>query len=490
MQRAAFPRPGPGSRVGDYELVREISATPSAQVFEARSAGGERVAVKLLGDEAAGDHRAARFRHEIDVLLRTRHLNVIDLLDHGALDGGRAYLVTPFIEGRTLRELLERGPVCPEVALLMLAELTAGAAALHQAGLVHRDLKPENVMITGEGRVLIIDLGLATAPEHTRYTEEGAVVGSVPYMSPEQIEGAPVTPASDVWSLAVMAYEWMTGQRPFQRPRQSEEVAAILAGRYLPLTDRDRRASPALGAVLDECLQLDPGRRPPDAAALAQRIAPLIDWLHGEPAAPELRAIAAGPHEYDARVRSKRVADATAAARAALATGDAFAATKELDRGLAYAPNDPELRGLVETALSRPVTPAPPRRPRRWALTAIAGMLGLSALGFTVALLTDDTPQYRTERAPAEAVTAQPSPTPPAPAQSAPAQPAPAQPAPAQPARPAAATRSGILTQPATRIIEPPLAPPPSPPQDDDTPPEVDPFAPWQSADIIFVKPR
>lgn len=472
MQRAAFPRPGPGSRVGDYELIREISATPSAQVFEARSAAGEPVAVKLLGEEAAADHRAARFHHEIDVLRRTRSLNVIDLLDHGVSDG-RTYLVTPFIEGRTLRELLSAGPVCPEVTLLLLAELAAGAAELHQAGLVHRDLKPENVMITGEGRVLIIDLGLTTAPEHTRYTEEGAVVGSVPYMSPEQIEGAEVTAASDVWSLAVMAYEWMAGQRPFQRARQSEEVAAILACRYPPLLDRDRRASPALGALLADCLALDPARRPPDAGALAQRLAPMIDWLHGGSRAPELWAIAQAPHQYDGRVRSRRVADAMLAAQAALDAGDAFAATRALDRGLAYAPNDPGLRALIETALSRPIAVTPPRARRRrlWPIGAAAGVLAASVLAVVIAMPTDD-----------------PAPTPPGEAAAPPAAETHAAPAPAAPVstrpQPAAAPPPGRLTTPAVRIIEP--APPPA----NDPPAAPDPFAPWQSADMIFVPAR
>ncbi|HUH00558.1 MAG TPA: serine/threonine-protein kinase [Kofleriaceae bacterium] len=478
MQRAASPRPGPGSRVGGYELVREISATPSAQVFEARSAAGEPVAVKLLGDEAAADHRAARFHHEIDVLRRTCSLNVIDLLDHGVIDG-RSYLVTPFIQGRTLRELLSARPVCPEVALLLLAELAAGAAALHRAGLVHRDLKPENVMITGEGRVLIIDLGLATAPEHTRYTEEGAVVGSVPYMSPEQIEGAEVTAASDVWSLAVMAYEWMAGQRPFQRARQSEEVAAILACRYQPLLDRDRRASPALGALLADCLELDPARRPRDAGALAQRLAPLIDWLHGGTTEPELRAIAIAPYEYDGRVRSKRVADAMAAAQAALDAGDAFAATRELDRGLAYAPNDPGLRALVEIALSRPVAVTPIRTKRRWSwpIGAAAAALAMSVVAIAIAASTGDA----SGPAPAEATAAPATETP---ATEAPATEAPPPVLAPPPAQPAAAPPPGRLTTPAVRIVEPAPAP-----ASDRAPAAADPFGPWQSADIIFVPP-
>ncbi len=373
--------PRQGERVGAYEIVRPVGAGQTARVYEARDAAGTSVAIKLLAADEPIDGAALRprFRREIEVLRGIDHPNVIRLLDSGIDDAHGPFLVTPLVEGDTLRALV---PMCPEAALLVLAKLAAGVAALHQVDLVHRDLKPENAMLTRDGQVLLIDLGLALSPAQTRYTAEGAVVGSVPYMSPEQIEGGALSQASDVWSLGVMAYELVAGVRPFQRARPSEEVAAVLGGIAPPLGDVDRRASPEYLAMVDTCLARTPSARPTDAAAVEALVRAQLDWCRPANVDAELRALAANPAGYQARIAPARVAAVAAAARAALDRGEPFAATRAIDRGLAYAPDSPVLTSLADQAVSG--KPAKRSRTTRWlGGAAIAGAIAIAAFAVT-----------------------------------------------------------------------------------------------------------
>jgi tRNA A-37 threonylcarbamoyl transferase component Bud32 len=398
-------QPHAGS-IGPYRIVRPIGTGGTAQVYEGRAPGGSAVAVKLLSAAIAPDSVEAithRFRHEVEVLGRLRHPNVVEILDAGTDEAGRPYLVTPLLEGTTLRALTADGPLLPEVALLILDAACAGAAALHAAHLVHRDLKPENLMLCADGRVVIIDLGIAIGPELTRLTDEGAVVGSVPYMAPQQIEGAAATPATDVWALGVMAYEWVAGRRPFARERQSEEVAAILSGRYPPLGEVDRRAPEAYCELVDRCLRFEPYRRPKNGAALGGLIEPQLDWLDASPDQARA-ALARAPAAYASGVIAVRVDRAVAEAVAARDAGDAFAAARALDRGLAYAPEHPALHELANQPLAAPAllppaqpeTPAPPQpapRRRLGGIAIAAGALMLASVIAVVAMSSGEAPE-------------------------------------------------------------------------------------------------
>jgi Flp pilus assembly protein TadD len=362
-----------------------------AQVYRATGPAGQVVAVKLLAAGTPSDDPAARarFAREVAVLSGLDHPCLPRLLDHGIDDDLGPWLAMPFITGTTLRALLSGTRLCPEGALVLLARLLDGLGALHQAGLVHRDIKPENVMLSPEGTLRLVDLGLAFQPGQVRHTEEGAVSGSVPYLSPEQIDGRGITPASDVWAVGVMAHEWITGKRPFERARPAEEVAAILSGAYKPIEGVDRRVSRELAALLASCLRQEPAQRPPDARALAAQVTRLIDWVPALLVESELVALSADPAGYQARVAAFRVAALKREADAAQVAGDTFAALRHLDRALAYRPDDPDLLARVDRVSSSAPPPAatpalPRRRPLPWKIIAVASVVALAAAALLI----------------------------------------------------------------------------------------------------------
>jgi len=338
-------------------------------VHRARGADGQLVAVKLLAPSAELDDAAARARieREIRALRELAHPHLIPLLDSGADDELGPYLVTPLVTGQSLRALVAGARLCPEGALLLAAPLASALAAMHRAGLVHRDVKPENALAQPDGQLLVCDLGLALGTGDTRYTEEGAVVGSVPYMAPEQVEGRGVGAAVDVWAMGVLIYEWITGARPFARDRPAEEAAAILVGSFAPLSAADRRVSEALSGLVGRCLSADPSARP-EMDELAAQLEAMIDWTDDDGTAAERAALVSDPSGYQVRVARFRVARVEREAREAMAAGRAFVALRQIDRGLAYAPDDPALRALSEQAEASeapaqlPVTPAHSRR--------------------------------------------------------------------------------------------------------------------------------
>lgn len=365
-------------QLGAYKLADRIGGGRLAQVYRASDESGQHVAVKLLAPEAEMDDPSARqrFEREIRMLAGIDHPNVIRLLGHGIDDELGPYLVTPLVEGQTLRALMARGPVMPEIALLGVHQIALGVGAMHAAGVLHRDLKPENIMVRSDGSIVIIDLGLAYRPEHTRYTEEGAVAGSLPYMAPEQIDDGTLSFATDVWALGVILHEWIAGKRPFERPRHSEEVAAILSGRFVPLADTNRCVSADAGALADACLDIDPHQRPHDAGVLAAALETQFDWFPPAWAERHTRDALTDPTFYAQGVAAQRKLGLARDARRELERGEVFAATHVLDRALAYAPDDPELLDLA-TETTR--APAAAKRANRvmWPYV-IAGLALLS----------------------------------------------------------------------------------------------------------------
>ena len=231
------------------------------EVWRARDTRLNReVAIKVLPEKVARDPEAlARFEREAKAVAALSHPNVLGLFDLGR-DGETVYAVTELLVGETLRERLQEGPLPQRKALEYALQVAQGLAAAHEKGVVHRDLKPENLFLTSDGRVKILDFGLAKMPEpaaeNTRsptavaVTEPGAVMGTVGYMSPEQVRGKPLDKRSDIFSLGTILYEMLTGQKAFRgyiRRRDdggdcAEGSAGARRGRTLP---GGRRANPA-----------------------------------------------------------------------------------------------------------------------------------------------------------------------------------------------------------------------------------------------------
>jgi len=353
-----------GTTIGAYRIVRAIGEGGWSTVYEVEAPGGQRLALKRLRDGLAPE-ALARFRREVESLRRLDHPGVLRLLDAG-LDGAAPYLVTPLVHGTSVRALMSRsalgvdersetrgvGSLGVEGAVSIAIAAADGVAAIHAGGLVHRDLKPENLMVGADGQVVVIDLGLALGPEHSRHTSEHALTGSVPYMSPEQIDDRAPSAASDVWALGVILYEAIAGRRPFERARQSEEVAAILGGRCAPLADVAPACPPELSRLIASCLAAAPAQRPVDGAALAAALVRLVDWTAPARLGEARALMVADPARHAAWIRELRVELVRGDVERALAAGDAFAASRALDRGLVTAPDDPRMRALVDRVMA------------------------------------------------------------------------------------------------------------------------------------------
>ena len=225
-----------GARLGPYEILAPLGAGGMGEVYRARDSRlGREVAVKILPPHLSADPQAlARFEREAGIVAALSHPNIVVLFDIGS-DHGVSYAVTELLEGETLRSRLRRGALPHQEAAEIGAAIAEGLAAVHSRGIVHRDLKPENIFLTSAGRIKILDFGLAQpppvdpagAPDVTR-TDPGVLMGTIGYMSPEQVQGRPLDSASDMFSLGCVLYEMLSGRRAFACPSPAETLAAIL----------------------------------------------------------------------------------------------------------------------------------------------------------------------------------------------------------------------------------------------------------------------
>ncbi len=228
------------TRLGPYEIVGPLGAGGMGEVYRARDARlGREVAVKVLPEPFAHDpERRARFEREARAVAALSHPNILAIHDYGT-HGAVTYAVMELLEGETLRSRLAKGPLPWREAIAVGGAVADGLTAAHAKGIVHRDLKPENLFLTADGRVKILDFGLArvepkpseeleTGPYLPTETDPGTVLGTVGYMSPEQVRGLKVDGRSDIFSLGCVLYEMLSGRRPFQRQTAADTIAAIL----------------------------------------------------------------------------------------------------------------------------------------------------------------------------------------------------------------------------------------------------------------------
>ncbi len=236
-----------GDKLGPYEIASPLGAGGMGEVYRARDTRlGRDVALKILPAEVAGDpSRRQRFELEARAVAALNHPNIVAIYDVGFEDRA-AFMVTELVQGETLRGVIQRGPVPLRKALDIAVQIADGLSAAHAAHIAHRDLKPENIMLTGEGRVKILDFGLAKSTaraaahaDATRTiasTQPGTILGTVSYMSPEQASGQPdVDGRSDQFSLGLIFHEMITGRKAFERTTAAETMAAIIRDDPAPL---------------------------------------------------------------------------------------------------------------------------------------------------------------------------------------------------------------------------------------------------------------
>jgi eukaryotic-like serine/threonine-protein kinase len=273
-----------GTKLGPYEIVALIGAGGMGEVYRARDQRlGREVAVKVLPVSFAADaDRLRRFEQEARAVAALSHPNILAIHDIGQHDSA-PFLVAELLDGESLREALSRSPLSYRKAVDYATQIAHGLAAAHSKNIAHRDLKPDNIFITRDGRVKILDFGLAkplqdsassdsrtaTLTETAGATDAGTVLGTASYMSPEQVRGAAVDARTDIFSFGAVLYEMLSGKRAFKRDTTAETMTAILKEEPPELLESGAPIPPALDRIVRHCLEKIPEQRFQSARDLA-----------------------------------------------------------------------------------------------------------------------------------------------------------------------------------------------------------------------------
>ena len=272
-----------GSRLGPYEITSLLGAGGMGEVYQARDTRLDRVvAIKVMQSHSVADTDSrSRFEREARAISRLNHPNICTLHDIGS-DEGVPFLVMEYVEGQTLADALLKGPLTPDRIFRYGIEISEGLDRAHRQGIVHRDLKPANVMITKAG-VKLLDFGLAKLRAPRGALEDGAthaasisgvgtLLGTLPYMAPEQLEGKEADHRTDIFAFGAVVYEMATGRRAFAGTSQASLITAIMSSEPPPLKTLQPLAPPALERIVGKCLEKDPERRWQTARDLADEL--------------------------------------------------------------------------------------------------------------------------------------------------------------------------------------------------------------------------
>src|SRR6202451_140248 len=262
-----------GTKLGPYEIQSPLGGGGMGEVYRARDSRlGRDVAIKVLPESMARDaERLRRFETEARAIAALNHPNILSIHDIGTHNGA-PYLVSECLEGQSLWVTVTSGALPLRRVADYGTQIAEGLAAAHDKGIIHRDLKPENVFVTRDGRVKILDFGLAklarpeAAPEDGATleavpTSAGVVLGTVGYMSPEQVRGEPADARSDIFALGTILYEMLSGQRAFRRDTSAEAMTAILKEDPPEISTTSRPIAPAIERTVRRCLEKKPQQR-------------------------------------------------------------------------------------------------------------------------------------------------------------------------------------------------------------------------------------
>src|SRR5512132_1348772 len=263
-----------GSKLGPYEILAPLGAGGMGEVYRAKDPRlGRDVAIKVLPASLSQDaERLHRFEQEARAAGMLNHPGITAVYDIGTVNGS-PYIVTELLEGETLRSRLGAGAISVRKAIDYAVQIAKGLAAAHEKGIVHRDLKPENLFLTRDGRVKILDFGLAKLKPETAQdgktdmktvsggTEPGVVLGTMGYMSPEQVRGKAADKRSDLFAFGTILYEMLSGQRAFRGDSAADTITAILTKEPPDLSQTNREIHPGLDRIVRHCLEKNPEER-------------------------------------------------------------------------------------------------------------------------------------------------------------------------------------------------------------------------------------
>ncbi len=300
----------PGALLGPFEIIDRLGAGGMGEVYRALDRRlGRNVALKVLPTDLLSNQEGlARFALEARSASALNHPNIVTIFEVGRAEAS-PYLAMELIEGWTLRQLMDAGPLPVKKTLEIATQIASGLAKAHQAGIVHRDLKPENIMVSQDGFVKILDFGLAklqgppqgaAAQPHASLTRVGLIIGTPDYMSPEQASDRTLDFRSDQFSAGVVFYEMLTTRRLFHRATPVQTLSAIIQEEPLSLEGLDSRVPPPLRWAIERCLSKDPDERYGSTAELARELKQIRDNLSdfqqpGDRGSRRVEAQAAGP---------------------------------------------------------------------------------------------------------------------------------------------------------------------------------------------------
>jgi len=296
-----------GRTLAHYDILAKLGSGGMGEVYRARDTHlGREIALKVLPEDLAGNQeRLERFEREAKAIASINHPNIVAIYSAEESDGVR-FLTMELVQGRTLSQLIPDSGLPLDRFFRLAVPLADALGAAHAAGVVHRDIKPSNIMVSTEGRVKILDFGLArlSQPEATAagtqvptesITAEGRVVGTLPYMSPEQVQGLPIDHRTDIFSLGAVLYQMLTGQRPFRGKNSPDLVSAILRDTPDSASDLRPEVPTHLGRMIKRCLEKRPDRRTQSALDLRNEIEDLEAAMAAGEVLPSSGSMVAAP---------------------------------------------------------------------------------------------------------------------------------------------------------------------------------------------------